>query len=173
MNSNTDKIVFIDKITKAIYDQLINHILYSKSFDEYKEEYIEKHNKQKPKEEILQSEDFITFTFIIMSIKTDFNTEFSYNNYKFLYDRIINKIYIHVLHFSDLKSMSIKNNINIVNEDLTESLISIIKKYYIKEKEDELKKGFYIQLKKLIKSFNSISVNQEINNKITGILNES
>ena len=77
-----EHIVFVDRITTYIYDKFINHILYSKSFETYKQEYISKYRKQKTENEILESNEFITYTFIIMSIKTDFNTEFSYKNYK-------------------------------------------------------------------------------------------
>ena len=36
----------------------------------------------------------------------------------------------------------------------------------IKTKDEEIRKDFYIQIKKLIKSFNSVVINQEINTKI-------
>ena len=42
-----EHIVFVERITSSIYEYLINHILYSKSFETYKQEYIAKQDKQK------------------------------------------------------------------------------------------------------------------------------
>lgn len=167
-----EHITFIDRVTSSIYEYLINHILYSKSFETYKEEYISKYRKQKTENEILMSNDFIKFTFIIMSIKTDFNTEFSYKNYKGLYSQLINNIYIHVLHCFNNDQINLDNNTNLINDDLIKSLLKSIKKYYIKTKDEEIRKDFYIQIKKLIKSFNSVVINQEINTKIKEIYQE-
>ena len=167
-----EHIVFVDRITSSIYEYLINHILYSKSFETYKKEYINKYIKQKTENEILISNDFIKFTFIIMSIKTDFNTEFSYKNYKGLYSQLINNIYIHVLHCFNNDQFNLDNNTNLINDDLIKSLLKSIKKYYIKTKDEEIRKDFYIQIKKLIKSFNSVVINQEINTKIKEIYQE-
>ena len=167
-----EHIVFVDRITSSIYEYLINHILYSKSFETYKQEYIAKQDKQKSLNEIMESNDFIKFTFIIMSIKTDFNTEFSYNNYKGLYSQLINNIYIHVLHCFNNDQINVDNNTNLINDDLIKSLLKSIKKYYIKTKDEEIRKDFYIQIKKLIKSFNSVVINQEINTKIKEIYQE-
>ena len=167
-----ENIVLIDRITYSIYEHLISHILYSKSFETYKEEYISKYRKQKTENEILESNDFIRFTFIIMSIKTDFNTEFSYNNYKSLYRQLINNIYNHVLHCFNIDQFNSDNNISLINDDLITSLLKSIKRYYIKSKDEEMKKDFYIQIKKLIKSFNSVVINQEINTKIKEIYQE-
>ena len=118
------------------------------------------------------SNDFIKFTFIIMSIKTDFNTEFSYKNYKGLYSQLINNIYIHVLQCFNKDQFNLNNNTNLINDDLIKSLLKSIKKYYIKTKDEEIRKDFYIQIKKLIKSFNSVVINQEINTKIKEIYQE-
>lgn len=167
-----EHITFIDRITSSIYESLINHILYSKSFETYKEEYIGKYRKQKTENEILESIDFIKFTFIIMSIKTDFNTEFSYNNYKGLYSQLINNIYTHILHCFDKDQFNSNNNVNLINDDLIKNLLKSIKKYYIKTKDEEIRKDFYIQIKRLIKSFNSVVINQEINTKIKEIYQE-
>ena len=167
-----EHIVFVDRITSSIYESLISHILYSKSFETYKQEYINKYIKQKTENEILMSNDFIKFTFIIMSIKTDFNTEFSYKNYKGLYSQLINNIYIHVLHCFNNDQLNLDNNTNLINDDLIKSLLKSIKKYYIKTKDEEIRKDFYIQIKKLIKSFNSVVINQEINTKIKEIYQE-
>lgn len=167
-----EHIVFVDRITSSIYEYLINHILYSKSFETYKKEYINKYIKQKTENEILMSNDFIKFTFIIMSIKTDFNTEFSYNNYKGLYNQLINNIYIHVLHCFNNDQINLDNNTNLINDDLIKSLLKSIKRYYIKTKDEEIRKDFYIQIKRLIKSFNSEIIKQEINTKIKEIYQE-
>ena len=167
-----EHIVFVDRITSSIYESLISHILYSKSFETYKKEYINKYIKQKTENEILMSNDFIKFTFIIMSIKTDFNTEFSYKNYKGLYSQLINNIYIHVLHCFNKDQLNLDNNTNLINDDLIKSLLKSIKRYYIKTKDEEIRKDFYIQIKKLIKSFNSVVINQEINTKIKEIYQE-
>ena len=167
-----EHITFIDRVTSSIYEYLINHILYSKSFETYKKEYINKYIKQKTENEILMSNDFIKFTFIIMSIKTDFNTEFSYNNYKGLYNQLINNIYINVLHCFNNDQINLDNNTNLINDNLIKSLLKSIKKYYIKTKDEEIRKDFYIQIKRLIKSFNSVVINQEINTKIKEIYQE-
>lgn len=167
-----EHITFIDRITSSIYEYLINHILYSKSFETYKQEYIAKQDKQKSLNEIMESNEFIKFTFIIMSIKTDFNTEFSYKNYKGLYSQLINNIYIHVLHCFNKDQFNLNNNTNLINDDLIKSLLKSIKKYYIKTKDEEIRKDFYIQIKRLIKSFNSVVINQEINTKIKEIYQE-
>lgn len=167
-----EHITFIDRVTSSIYESLISHILYSKSFETYKQEYINKYIKQKTENEILISNDFIKFTFIIMSIKTDFNTEFSYKNYKSLYSQLINNIYIHVLHCFNKDKLNLDNNTNLINDDLIKSLLKSIKKYYIKTKDEEIRKDFYIQIKRLIKSFNSVVINQEINTKIKEIYQE-
>lgn len=167
-----EHIVFVDRITTYIYDRFINHILYSKSFETYKQEYISKYRKQKTENEILESNDFITYTFIIMSIKTDFNTEFSYNNYKNLYNQIINIIYCRILYCYDHNLLLNNNNINIITDELIKTLLTTIKRYYISTKDIDLKKKFYIQIKKLIKSFNSVVINQEINTKIKEIYQE-
>ena len=167
-----EHIVFVDRITSSIYEYLINHILYSKSFETYKKEYINKYIKQKTENEILMSNDFIKFTFIIMSIKTDFNTEFSYKNYKSLYSQLINNIYIHVLYCFNKDQLNLDNNTNLIHDDLIKSLLKSIKRYYIKTKDEEIRKDFYIQIKKLIKSFNSVVINQEINTKIKEIYQE-
>lgn len=167
-----EHITFIDRVASSIYESLISHILYSKSFEAYKKEYINKYIKQKTENEILISNDFIKFTFIIMSIKTDFNTEFSYKNYKSLYSQLINNIYIHVLHCFNNDQINLDNNTNLINDDLIKSLLKSIKKYYIKTKDEEIRKDFYIQIKKLIKSFNSVVINQEINTKIKEIYQE-
>lgn len=165
-------ITFIDRVTSSIYESLISHILYSKSFETYKKEYINKYIKQKTENEILMSNDFIKFTFIIMSIKTDFNTEFSYNNYKGLYNQLINNIYIHVLHCFNNDQINLDNNTSPINDDLINSLLKSIKRYYIKTKDEEIRKDFYIQIKRLIKSFNSEIIKQEINTKIKEIYQE-
>lgn len=167
-----EHIVFVDRITSSIYEYLINHILYSKSFETYKKEYINKYIKQKTENEILMSNDFIKFTFIIMSIKTDFNTEFSYNNYKGLYNQLINNIYVHVLHCFNNDQINLDNNTSPINDDLINSLLKSIKRYYIKTKDEEIRKDFYIQIKRLIKSFNSEIIKQEINTKIKEIYQE-
>lgn len=167
-----EHITFIDRVTSSIYESLISHILYSKSFEAYKKEYINKYIKQKTENEILISNDFIKFTFIIMSIKTDFNTEFSYKNYKGLYSQLINNIYIHVLQCFNKDQFNLNNNTNLINDNLIKSLLKSIKKYYIKTKDEEIRKDFYIQIKKLIKSFNSVVINQEINTKIKEIYQE-
>lgn len=167
-----EHIVFVDRITTYIYDRFINHILYSKSFETYKQEYISKYRKQKTENEILMSNDFIKFTFIIMSIKTDFNTEFSYNNYKGLYNQLINNIYINVLHCFNNDQINLDNNTSPINDELIKSLLKSIKRYYIKTKDEELKKDFYIQIKRLIKSFNNEIIKQEINDKIKKIYQE-
>lgn len=165
-------ITFIDRVTSSIYESLISHILYSKSFETYKKEYINKYIKQKTENEILMSNDFIKFTFIIMSIKTDFNTEFSYNNYKGLYNQLINNIYVHVLHCFNNDQINLDNNTSPINDDLIKSLLKSIKRYYIKTKDEEIRKDFYIQIKRLIKSFNSEIIKQEINTKIKEIYQE-
>ena len=165
-------ITFIDRVTSSIYESLISHILYSKSFETYKKEYINKYIKQKTENELLMSNDFIKFTFIIMSIKTDFNTEFSYNNYKGLYNQLINNIYIHVLHCFNNDQINLDNNTSPINDDLINSLLKSIKRYYIKTKDEEIRKDFYIQIKRLIKSFNSEIIKQEINTKIKEIYQE-
>lgn len=165
-------ITFIDRVTSSIYESLISHILYSKSFETYKKEYINKYIKQKTENEILMSNDFIKFTFIIMSIKTDFNTEFSYNNYKGLYNQLINNIYVHVLHCFNNDQINLDNNTSPINDDLINSLLKSIKRYYIKTKDEEIRKDFYIQIKRLIKSFNSEIIKQEINTKIKEIYQE-
>lgn len=167
-----EHITFIDRITSYIYESLINHILYSKSFETYKKEYINKYIKQKTENEILMSNDFIKFTFIIMSIKTDFNTEFSYNNYKGLYNQLINNIYINVLHCFNNDQINLDNNISPINDELIKSLLKSIKRYYIKTKDEEIRKDFYIQIKRLIKSFNNEVIKQEINDKIKEIYQE-
>lgn len=167
-----EHIVFVDRITSSIYEYLINHILYSKSFETYKKEYINKYIKQKTENEILMSNDFIKFTFIIMSIKTDFNTEFSYKNYKGLYNQLINNIYVHVLHCFNNDQINLDNNTSPINDDLINSLLKSIKRYYIKTKDEEIRKDFYIQIKRLIKSFNSEIIKQEINTKIKEIYQE-
>lgn len=165
-------ITFIDRVTSSIYESLISHILYSKSFETYKKEYINKYIKQKTENEILMSNDFIKFTFIIMSIKTDFNTEFSYKNYKGLYNQLINNIYVHVLHCFNNDQINLDNNTSPINDDLINSLLKSIKRYYIKTKDEEIRKDFYIQIKRLIKSFNSEIIKQEINTKIKEIYQE-
>ena len=165
-------ITFIDRVTSSIYESLISHILYSKSFETYKKEYINKYIKQKTENELLMSNDFIKFTFIIMSIKTDFNTEFSYNNYKGLYNQLINNIYIHVLHCFNNDQINLDNNTSPINDDLINSLLKSIKRYYIKTKDEEIRKDFYIQIKRLIKSINSEIIKQEINTKIKEIYQE-
>ena len=118
------------------------------------------------------SNDFIKFTFIIMSIKTDFNTEFSYKNYKGLYNQLINNIYVHVLHCFNNDQINLDNNTSPINDDLINSLLKSIKRYYIKTKDEEIRKDFYIQIKRLIKSFNSEIIKQEINTKIKEIYQE-
>ena len=172
MENKENLIVFIDKVTCEIYDSFIKHILYNKSFESYKNEYLESYRKQKTEEEILQSNEFVKFTFIIMSIKTDFNTEFSYKNYKNLYEHIINTIYTHVLHFYEKGIYISENNLNIIDDILLENLKKTIKTYYIKSKDEEIRKDFYIQLKRLIKSFNNENIKREIENKIKEIYQE-
>lgn len=167
-----EHIVFVDRITTYIYDRFINHILYSKSFETYKQEYVVKQNKQKSINEIMESKDFIIYTFIIMSIKTDFNTEFSYKNYKSLYNQIINNIYCRILYCYDHNLLLNNNNINIITDDLINTMLLTIKRYYISTKDSDLKKKFYTQIKRLIKSFNSVVINQEINTKIKEIYQE-
>ena len=114
-----------------------------------------------------------------MSIKTDFNTEFSYKNYKNLYEHIINTIYTHVLHFYEKGIYIGENNLNVINDILIENLKKTIKTYYINEfdnrkkvNDEEIRKGFYIQLKRLIKSFNNETIKREIENKIKEIYQE-
>ena len=107
-----------------------------------------------------------------MSIKTDFNTEFSYKNYKNLYIQIINIIYCRILYCYDHNLLLNNNNINIITDELIKTMLTIIKRYYISTKDINLKKKFYIQVKKLIKSFNSVVINQEINTKIKEIYQE-
>lgn len=167
-----EHITFIDRVTSSIYESLISHILYSKSFETYKKEYINKYIKQKTENEILMSNDFIKFTFIIMSIKTDFNTEFSYNNYKGLYNQLINNIYINVLDCFNNDQINLDNNTSPINDELIKSLLKSIKRYYIKTKDEEIRKDFYIQIKRLIKSFNNEVIKQEINDKIKEIYQE-
>ena len=167
INNEDNKIIFVDKVTKMIYEKLISFILYSKSFESYKREYIE-NNKQLTESEILESNDFFSFTYIIMSIKTDFNSEFSYKKYRNLYSHMLNAIYHHVLTFYEIPN----DNENIINDNFIKAINSEIKKYYITTKENELKKKFYIQIKKIIKSFNSEIIKCEINEKIKEIYQE-
>ena len=100
-----------------------------------------------------------------MSIKTDFNSEFSYNRYKGLYSRLLNAIYRHVLTFYEIPN----NNENIINDNLIKAIIDEIKTIYIISKEKELRKKIYIQIKKIIKSFNSEIIKREIDEKIKEI----
>ena len=51
INNEENKIIFVDKVAKMIYEKLISFILYSKSFESYKREYIE-NNKQLTEPEI-------------------------------------------------------------------------------------------------------------------------
>lgn len=164
INNDENKIIFVDKVAKLIYEKLISFILYSKSFESYKREYIE-NNKQLTEPEILDSNDFIIFTYVIMSIKTDFNSEFSYNRYKGLYSRLLNAIYRHVLTYYEIPN----NNENIINDNLIKAIIDEIKTIYIISKEKELRKKIYIQIKKIIKSFNSEIIKREIDEKIKEI----
>lgn len=85
---------------------------------------------------------------------------------------MINNIYVHVLHCFNNDQINLDNNTSPINDDLIKSLLKSIKRYYIKTKDEEIRKDFYIQIKRLIKSFNSEIIKQEINTKIKEIYQE-
>lgn len=139
----------ICKLSSEFVDQYLNYMVYGCSFNKMKEEYI-KINKLED-QNLENNQNYKIFEFITLTIKKDFNNEFS--EYKDLGQMIYNCVYCYFYKlFNDHKQNNepvLESNIY-DDKKINKKLIICLNKYYL-----SLKTDFQKEIKKQIKILTS------------------
>lgn len=140
---------FIGKISSEFVDQYLNYMIYGCSFNQMKEEYI-KVNKLE-NQNLENNRNYKIFEFVSLTIKKDFNLEFS--EFKDLGQLIFNCVYC---YFYKLFNNHKQNNEPVLESNIYEDkkinkkIMIQLNKYYL-----SLKTEFQKEIKKQIKILTS------------------
>lgn len=139
---------FINKIASEFVDQYLNYMVYGCSFNDLKDEYIKLHKLEN--QNLENNQKYKIFEFVSLTIKKDFNYEFS--EYKDLSQQLYNYVYSYFYkHFTTFHKPVTETDFY-DEKKLNTKIMNCLNKNYLLLKQD-FKKEIKNQIKILTSNF--------------------